>query len=269
MRAVFLSQLTRLIIMTFGQALVLFGAAVAAGMINSVAGGGTLVSYPALVWVGYPQISANATNTLALAPGALSSLWGYRGELKHTPQHFFVLLIPSFIGGIAGAILLKMTPAKTFEILVPFLILFATLLFMAQDPIKRWLRLGDAHETHQSPRWMAGALFYQFLVGIYGGYFGAGIGILTLAVLGVLGLENIHQMNALKNIFAGTINLVAALYFIYAGLIHWPEALLMGAGAIIGGYGAAGLAQRMGQRAVRRCVIVIGFAMALSLLLKR
>jgi uncharacterized protein len=255
--------------MTLSQSLLLFSAALAAGMINSVAGGGTLVSYPALVWLGYPQISANATNTLALAPGALSSLWGYRGELKDTPQHFFVLLIPSFIGGILGAVLLKLTPAKTFEFLVPFLILFATLLFMAQDPIKRWLRLGEAHEVHQSPSWMMGALFYQFLVGIYGGYFGAGIGILTLAVLGVLGLENIHQMNALKNIFAGTINLVAALYFIYAGLIHWPEAILMAVGAIVGGYGAAGLAQRMGQRAVRRCVIVIGLAMAVSLLIKR
>lgn len=259
--------------MTLSQSLLLFSAALAAGMINSVAGGGTLVSYPALVWLGYPQISANATNTLALAPGALSSLWGYRGELKDTPRHFFVLLVPSFIGGIAGAVLLKLTPAKTFEFLVPFLILFATLLFMVQDPIKRWLHLGEAHEVQQLPSWptgmQAGALFYQFLVGIYGGYFGAGIGILTLAVLGVLGLENIHQMNALKNIFAGTINLVAALYFIYAGLIHWPEAILMAAGAIIGGYGAAGLAQRMGQRAVRRCVIVIGLAMAVSLLIKR
>ncbi len=259
--------------MTLVEGSLLFSAALVAGMINSVAGGGTLVSFPALVWAGVPAINANATNTLALGPGSLSSLWGYRGELKDTPRHFFVLLIPSFIGGIVGAVLLKLTPADTFAFLVPFLILFATLLFMAQDPIKRWLRLGEAHEVHQSPSWptgmQAGALFYQFLVGIYGGYFGAGIGILTLAVLGVLGLENIHQMNGLKNIFAGTINLVAALYFIYAGLIHWPEALLMGVGAIIGGYGAAGLAQRMGQRAVRRCVVVIGLAMAVSLLLKR
>lgn len=247
----------------------LFTAALAAGMINSVAGGGTLVSFPALVWAGHPSINANATNTLALAPGALSSLWGYRSELKDTPRYMFTLLVPSFCGGILGAVLLKLTPAKTFEVLVPFLILFATLLFMAQEPLKRWLRLGEAHEAHKSFNWMLGASFYQFLVGVYGGYFGAGIGILTLAVLGVLGLENIHQMNGLKNIFAGTINLVAAVYFIYAGLIHWPEALLMAVGAIIGGYGAAGLARRMGQRVVRRIVIVIGFAMTISLLLKR
>jgi uncharacterized membrane protein YfcA len=147
--------------------------------------------------------------------------------------------------------------------------LFATLLFMAQEPLKRWLRLGESHEAHKSANWMLGASCYQFLVGVYGGYFGAGIGILTLAVLGVLGLENIHQMNALKNIFAGSINLVAAVYFIYAGLIHWPEAILMSIGAIIGGYGAAGLARRMGQRIVRRIVIFIGFAMTVSLLLKR
>lgn len=255
--------------MTFGEAALLFSAASAAGMVNSVAGGGTLLSFPALVWAGHEPLYANATNTLALGPGSLSSMWGYRRELKDTPSRFFALLAPCFIGGIVGAILLKLTPAKTFEALVPFLILFATLLFMAQDPIKRWLRLGEAHEPHNSLSWMAGALFYQFWVGVYGGYFGAGIGILTLAVLGVLGLENIHQMNGLKNIFAGTINLVAAVYFIFAGLIHWPEAILMSIGAIIGGYGAAGLARRMGQKVVRRIVIIIGFAMTISLLLKR
>jgi uncharacterized protein len=255
--------------MTLWEGSWLFTAALAAGMINSVAGGGTLVSFPALVWAGHPSINANATNTLALGPGSLSSMWGYRRELKDTPGYLFALLIPSFIGGIIGAVLLKLTPARTFDVLVPFLILFATLLFMAQEPLKRWLRLGEAHEAHKSAGWLAGASFYQFLVGVYGGYFGAGIGILTLAVLGVLGLENIHQMNALKNIFAGTINLVAAAYFISAGLIHWPEAILMSIGAIIGGYGAAGLARRMGQRAVRRIVIVIGFAMTISLLLKR
>jgi uncharacterized protein len=255
--------------MTFGQAALLFGSAFAAGMVNSVAGGGTLLAFPALVWAGHEPIYANATTTLALGPGSLSSMWGYRREMKDTPRRFFALLVPCFIGGIVGAILLKLTPAKTFEALVPFLILFATLLFMAQDPIKRWLRLGEVHEPHNSLSWMAGAIFYQFLVGVYGGYFGAGIGILTLAVLGVLGLENIHQMNGLKNIFAGTINLVAAVYFIFAGLIHWPEAILMSVGAIIGGYGAAGLARRMGQKIVRRLVIVIGFAMTISLLLKR
>lgn len=255
--------------MTLWQALLLFGAAMAAGMINSVAGGGTLVSFPALVWTGVPQIAANATNTLALGPGSLSSMWGYRSELKETPRHFIYMLIPCFIGGIVGAVLLKLTPAKTFEMLVPFLILFATVLFMLQDPIKRWLRLGQSQETQHSAQWMIGACFYQFLVGVYGGYFGAGIGILTLAVLGVLGLDNIHQMNGLKNIFAGTINLVAAVYFIYAGLIHWPAALLMMVGSIIGGYWAAGLARRMGQVMVRRIVIIIGLGMTVSLLLKR
>ena len=255
--------------MTPAQTCLLFGAALGAGMINSVAGGGTLVSFPALIWVGVPSIQANATNTLALGPGSFSSMWGYRGELKDTPRWFFWLLLPCFAGGVVGAVLLKLTPAKTFDFLVPFLILFATLLFMAQDFIKRWLRIGEVHELHQSGRWLAGALFYQFLVGVYGGYFGAGIGILTLAVLGVLGLDNIHQMNGLKNIFAGSINLIAAAYFIWAGLIRWPEALLMMFAAILGGYGAAGLARRMGQRAVRRCVIVIGFAMTISLLLRR
>src|SRR5262249_60638816 len=125
------SSLTGRTSMTIGQAALLFGAAFAAGMVNSVAGGGTLLSFPALVWAGHNPIYANATNTLALGPGSLSSMWGYRRELKDTPTRFFVLLIPCFIGGIVGAVLLKLTPAKTFEALVPFLIPFATLLFMA------------------------------------------------------------------------------------------------------------------------------------------
>jgi hypothetical protein len=205
-------------IMTFPAGALLFSAAFAAGVINSIAGGGTLLSFPALVWAGHAPVYANATSALALAPGSLGSLWGYRSELRDTPPRFFVLLIPSFIGSIIGAVLLKLTPEKLFEAFVPFLILFATLLFMAQEPLKRRLRLGEGGAGRVSTSWLAGASCYQFLVGVYGGYFGAGIGILTLAVLGLLGLQNIHQMNGLKNIFAGTINLVAALYFIYAGL---------------------------------------------------
>lgn len=255
--------------MTLVQGLLLFGAAIMAGMINSVAGGGTLVTFPALVWSGRPEIIANATNTFALVPGAWASAYGYRGEMLKAPRKFLYLLIPSVVGGVIGAVLLKLTPPSTFAALVPFLVLFATTLFMIQGPIQRWLRSGSAAHEEATMRWMVGAGFYQFLVAIYGGYFGAGIGILMLAVLGIMGLSDIHQMNGLKNIFGSMINGVAAVYFVFAGLVDWPSAVLMAVGSIVGGYGAAGIARRMDQKLVRRVVILIGFAMAISLFFKR
>jgi len=255
--------------MTLIQGLLLFGAAVMAGMINSVAGGGTLVTFPALIWSGRPEIIANATSTFALVPGALASAYGYRGEMLKAPRKFLYLLIPSVVGGVIGAVLLKRTPPATFAALVPFLILFATVLFMLQGAVQRWLRSGASAHEEATGSWMIGAGIYQFLVAVYGGYFGAGIGILMLAVLGIMGLSDIHQMNGLKNIFGSVINGVAAVYFVFAGLVDWPAAILMAAGSIVGGYGAAGIARRVEQKSVRRVVILIGFAMAISLFFKR
>jgi uncharacterized membrane protein YfcA len=255
--------------MTLLQGSLLFGSAVVAGMINSVAGGGTLLTFPSLVWAGFSPVVANATSTLALVPGAWSSLWGYRREVGHTPKRFLFLLIPSFIGGIIGAVLLKRTPDKTFAALVPFLILFATVLFIIQGPIQRRLKTAQIEHHPVTTGWLIGTSCYQLFVAAYGGYFGAGIGILMLAVLGMMGLSDIHQMNGLKNLLGSTINAVAAVYFIFAGLIDWPAAALMAAGAVIGGYGAAGLARRLGQKFVRRTVFVIGLAMAVSLFFKR
>ena len=255
--------------MTLVQGLLLFGSAIMAGMINSVAGGGTLVTFPALIWAGRPEIIANATSTFALVPGAWASAYGYRGEMAKVPRKFLYLLIPSVAGGVIGAVLLKLTPPAIFAALVPFLILFATVLFMIQGQVQRWLRSGAKAQGESTAKWMLGASVFQFLVAVYGGYFGAGIGILMLAVLGIMGLSDIHQMNGLKNIFGSMINGVAAVYFVFAGLIDWPSAVLMAAGSIVGGYGAAGIARRMGQKFVRRVVILIGFAMALSLFFKR
>jgi uncharacterized membrane protein YfcA len=254
--------------MTLVQGLLLFGAAMVAGMMNAVAGGGTLVTFPALVWSGRPEIIANATSTVALVPGTWASAYGYRAELLKAPRKYLYLMIPSFAGGVIGAVLLKRTPPATFATLVPFLILFATILFMLQETVQRWLRSGATAHQEATARWMIGAGFYQFLVAIYGGYFGAGIGILMLAVLGLMGLSDIHQMNGLKNILGSTINMVASIYFVLAGMVDWPSAALMAAGAIVGGYGAAGIAKRIGQKAVRRIVIVTGFAMTISLMFK-
>ncbi|MGD0001898.1 MAG: sulfite exporter TauE/SafE family protein [Bryobacteraceae bacterium] len=250
------------------HAAVAFAAAFAAGAINSVAGGGTLISFPTLIWLGLNSVTANATNTVAIWPGSLGGMWGFRRELRTAHSRMFALLLPSLIGGLAGAWLLRYTPPALFDRLVPFLILFATLLFMVQEPVQRLLKTAGA-ARHTSSRWLAGALIFQFFVGLYGGYFGAGIGILMLAALSILGLTDIHQMNGLKNLFALSINGVAAIYFIFYGMVYWPDALLMAIGAIAGGIGGSGLARKLGRTAVRRIVISIGFAMAISLFFRR
>lgn len=247
---------------------VAFVAAFLAGAINSVAGGGTLVSFPALIWLGLDSVTANATSTVAIWPGTVGSIWGYRRELSNAEPRFRVLIVPSLVGGLAGALLLRWTPASTFDRMVPFLILFATLLFMAQETVQRLLRTGDA-ESRRSTKWLVGAMFFQLAVGIYGGYFGAGIGILMLAALSILGLKDIHEMNSLKVVFGGSINGIAAAYFIWARMVYWPDVVIMAVAAIVGGYGGAGMARRLGRTAVRRIVIAIGFGMAVSLFIKK
>ena len=239
-----------------------------AGAINSIAGGGTLVSFPALIWLGLDSVTANATSTVAIWPGTVGSMWGYRREMRSVERRLFLLVVPSLIGGIAGALLLRYTPTATFDRLVPFLILFATLLFIAQEPVQRLLKTKDA-ESHHSTKWLVGALLFQLAVGLYGGYFGAGIGILMLAALSIIGLTDIHQMNSLKVLLGGTVNGIAAAYFVWAGMVYWPYVLLMAVASITGGYGGAGVARRLGRTTVRRIVIGIGFAMALSLFLKK
>ena len=252
----------------FWHAAVAFAAAFLAGAINSIAGGGTLVSFPALIWLGLGSVTANATSTVAIRPGTVGSLWGYRHEMVSAERRMYLLVIPSLIGGISGALLLRWTPTATFDRLVPFLILFATLLFMAQERVQRALR--TAHpELHRSTKWLVGATLFQLAVGLYGGYFGAGIGILMLAALSIIGLTDIHQMNSLKVLFAMCINGIAAVYFVAARMIYWPYVILMVVAAIAGGYWGAGTARRLGTTAVRRIVIGIGFAMALSLFVKK
>lgn len=242
-------------------------------MMNSVAGGGTLVAFPVLLWLGVDPIRANATCTVALWPGSLGAMVGFRRELGDSRRWMLLLGAPSVAGGLIGAFLLLLTPSRVFASIVPFLILFATILFAAGEPITR--RIPRTHDPQsQADRtptrgWWIGAIVFQFLVSIYGGYFGAGMGILMLAALGLLGLTDIHQMNGLKNFFAVCINLVASSYFSLRGSVEWPYAAVMVAGAIAGGYGGAGLARKLGRTFVRRAVIFIGLAMAASLLFGR
>lgn len=253
--------------MELTHALLAFAVAFLAGAINSVAGGGTLASFPTLVWLGLPATIANATNTVAIWPGALGGMWGYRRELGTVPPGMLVLALPSVVGGLGGAWLLALTPPGAFERLVPYLVLFATLTFMAQERAQRWVSAG--RPVHDSPRWLLGASVFQFFVALYGGYFGAGIGILLLAVLGILGQTDVHQMNGLKNFFVACINGVAAVYFIVAGMVDWRYVTVMAIGAVVGGYLCAGVARRLGRRAVRRTVVTIGLAMAASLFLRQ
>ena len=179
-----------------------FGSAFLAGAINSVAGGGTLLSFPTLIWLGLNSVTANATSTVAIWPGTVGSVWGYRRELRQAEPRFRILIVPSLIGGLTGALLLRWTSSATFDRMVPFLILFATILLSAQEPVQRMLKTAHT-ERHRTTKWLVGAIVFQFLVGVYGGYFGAGIGILMLAALGILGLKDIHEMNSLKVVFGG------------------------------------------------------------------
>ena len=248
--------------------LLAFGAAFLAGAINSVAGGGTLISFPALIWLGLPSTIANATSTVAIWPGSLGGMLGFRENLRGLERRMYALIAPSLVGGIAGAILLRLTPTSVFDRLVPLLILFATCLFMAQDAVQRMLKIGRGGGAQRSANWYAGALAFQLVVGLYGGYFGAGLGIMMLAALSIIGLTDIHQMNGLKNLLALCINGVAALYFVWKGMVYWPDVIVMAIGAIAGGVGGAGIAKRLGRVAVRRVVIAVGLVMAVKLMLR-
>lgn len=245
-------------------------AACLAGAVNSIAGGGTLLSFPALVWIGRNPIMANATNAVALWPGSLAAMFGYREDLAKVHRWLMLLALPSLAGGILGAVLLLHTSTITFNRLVPFLILGATMLLAAQELVTRRLgSLARAQEARPAAGWMVFVFSFQFLVGLYGGYFGAGMGILMLAALGLIGLTDLHEMNGLKNLLAVCINGVAAIYFAASGAVIWIDAIEMAAASIVGGFLGARMARRLGRLFVRRAVVVIGLSMSVALFFKR
>lgn len=237
-----------------------------AGCVNAVAGGGSVISFPVLVYLGIGPVVANATNAVALWPGVVSATVGYRGEFKGGSTRYLWLIVPSLIGGVAGAVILLHTPEGIFETAAPYLVLFATLLLAGQDALARLRRREP--EVGKSPRWWLVALLTQLVISIYGGYFGAGIGILMLATLGLLGFTNIHQMNGLKTTGAVVINGAALVYFVAAGIVLWWVVVAMGVGSIAGGFLASKAAYKIGRETVKRSVVVIGMAMAGALLLR-
>lgn len=237
----------------------IFLAGVAAGGINSVAGGGTIISFPALVGLGLPPVHANATSMVALWPGNVTGALGFRDEIRASGKWGLILLVPAIIGGLAGAVLLERLPAAFFSVIAPWMILAATLL-IGIDPVMRRVLARVFGTSRGGGAHFAGWLVIA-VVTIYGGYFGAGMGILVLTALGLLGITEIHRANGLKNVFMTANKGCAAAYFIATGLVHWSAVILMAAGATIGGYGAARLGRRLGEMTMRVTIVVIGIAM--------
>ena len=313
--------------MTLLQGIILFIAAMLGGILNSVAGGGSFISFPALIFTGVPYINANTTNTVALWPGSVASTGAYRKELASQDRVILlVLTVPSLIGGILGALLLLNTSQATFKSLIPYLLLLATLLFTFSSPIMNRLRARKRNNDTRSPEvegassnplasnntvpmqvsakdsvpneqaaatanavsplpadkgvaakqksirpsWLAlsGIALLQLIIATYGGYFGGGIGILMLASLGLMGMENIHEMNGLKTFLTSFINGVAVIAFIIAGKVYWLQAVLMVIAAIIGGYAGAYYARQLDPRLVRGFVILVGFGMTIYFFLR-
>jgi uncharacterized membrane protein YfcA len=242
-------------------------AALVGGALNSVAGGGSFITFPSLLFVGMAPIAANATNTAALWPGTVASTVAYRNAFDAEARRLLPpLLVTGTVGGVLGAHILLRTPQSTFLRLVPWLLLAATLLFVFSGRVTSWIRGRAGHgpgEKGSARALLFLTLFLELIVAIYVGYFGAGSGILILALVALLGVENIHTMNGMKTLLVSVMNGVAVVTFIWGRVIVWPEAVLMLVAASVGGYGGAYLAQKMNAQHVRRLVIVVGLGMSL------
>jgi uncharacterized membrane protein YfcA len=261
-------QVSRPVGMTPAALAALVFASVIAGAVNSVAGGGSLISFPAAVAFGLPSLVANATNSVALTPGCVAAAFAYRRELTRDRAALRVLLPPAFAGGLVGSILLLVTSQSTFDTIVPFLVLFATALLLFQN-----LRRAPATRGEGSawvlPASTGAAVVMQFFVGVYGGYFGAGMGIMMLAILDRLGGVDIHGMNGVKSLLAAAINAIAAIAFMAAHAVDYRVAAIMAAGAIVGGTLGASAARRVKPAVVRWLVVAIGLTLSAILARRR
>jgi uncharacterized membrane protein YfcA len=252
--------------LNFGQAVFLFAAGMMGGALNAVAGGGSFVAFPALLFVGVPPIPANATNALALWTGVTASGGAYRNRLDVPRRVLLPLLATSFVGGVVGAFLLLRTPAHTFMRVLPWLMLGATLLFIFGKRLAGNRASSVGHDATTGA--ILGASIFELSVAVYGGYFGGGVGIVNLAMLAAVGMTDIHAMNALKSILGIAINGVAAVVFVVKGAIYWPQAIVMILGALLGGYFGAHYAQKLPQTWVRGFVILVGTGMAIYFFVK-
>jgi uncharacterized protein len=244
--------------MTMPDILIIGLAAAMAGAMNSVAGGGTFFSFPALLAIGVPPVTANASNAVALWPASLSSAWAYRRELARFRRGLPALTGVAFAGGIAGGLMLLSTTDDTFSMLIPWLLLVATVMFAGSGRISALLarlrRRAEAGPSHGSP----GGLAFQLAVSVYGGFFGAGMGIVMIAALAIQGHRDIHDINALKNWLSAVIYSVAVVTFVAAGAVSWPHTLIMLATAALGGYWGAVGARKLPAVWLRRFIIAVG-----------
>ena len=245
--------------MDIRQGILLCAIGAIAGALNAVAGGGSFISFPTLLFTGVQPVPANATNTLALWLGATASGGAYRSRLNISRRVMIPLVITSIIGGVLGAVLLIKTPASTFLRVLPWLLLGATLLFTFGKHLTRRISARVSHDA--TTKALVGASIFELLVAIYGGYFGGGIGIMNLAMFASMGMTDVHEMNALKTVLGAIINGVAAVTFVFTRAILWPQAAIMTVGAVAGGYFGAHYALKAPQHWIRTIVIVVGFSM--------
>jgi uncharacterized membrane protein YfcA len=249
--------------MNLFQGILLFLSAVIAGAINSIAGGGSFIAFPALIFTGVPPINSNAMCSVALFPGTMASIGGYRLELIEERKILPLMILTSIIGGIAGAVIMLKTPPNTFMELVPYLLLLANLLFIFGAKITTAFRNRKSVNETNRFRLIGGTIILQLFIALYGGFFGAGMGIMMLAALTLLGMNNIHKMNAFKVVLGSCINGIAAIIFISAGVILWLQTCVMIVGAIMGGFWGAYYARKYDPGKVRKIVIFIGSVMTL------
>lgn len=248
--------------LTLLHSLLLFSTAFLAGGLNAVAGGGSFITFPTLIFTGIPPVIANATNNTAMWVAALASAGAYRKDLGIKRQVFLLLCGISLIGGVIGSVALLYTSPDVFRKLIPYLFLLATLAFTFGDALKRWLQLHTQKATSESVP-LFNLVLAQLAIAIYGGFFGAGLGILMLVTLSFLGIKSIHTINAFKSFLGSCINGIAIIPFIFAGVIAWDQAILMAVGGSLGGYLTAHYARKLEPQLIRRFVIVIAFSMTI------
>ncbi|WP_029689270.1 sulfite exporter TauE/SafE family protein [Thermoanaerobacter sp. A7A] len=236
-------------------------ASILAGATNAIAGGGTLITFPALVWVGINPLSANITNTVALWTGSVTGAWGFKERLYQTKELLRFLTLPSLLGGILGAYLLMITPYKVFNFVVPFLVLFATIILALNDRINKF-NLKEGEDIKKKS--LVFVFILQFLTSLYGGYFAAGIGILMLATLGIAGITDIHTANGIKNLLSLFINVTSGLVLLFSGKVVWPFAIILMIGFALGGYWGAKVSQRFDNKKVKNFVVLWGIALAIT-----
>lgn len=250
--------------MTPGELALAGLAALVAGVVNALAGGGTLISFPMLLALGVPPVSANVTNTVALVPGYVGGTLAQRADLSGQGRRLRVLMPAAALGGLAGAALLLLTPERTFELLIPFLILAAVVVLALGDAVKRRVAERISRVAGAGGERLAGPTVGIFLAAIYGGYFGGGLGIIVLAVLGVILIDSLTRLNALKQITSLVVNAFAAAVFVAFGDVVWSVAAVMLVCAVIGGFLGGTLAGRVSARTLQRIVLVLGVVVAVG-----